>query len=130
MIVVDTSAVIAVVAGAAQVLRLKRRLNDDTDLHAPHLIDVEVLSALRRMLIAGQISELKAETARLHFSELALTRYPHHRLADRIWALRNNITSYDAAFVALSEALDVPLVTCDTRLAASAGHSAKIELFT
>lgn len=56
-------------------------------------------------------------------------RYPHHQLADRIWELRHKLTAYDAAFVALGEALDVPVITCDARLASASGHSAEIELF-
>jgi predicted nucleic acid-binding protein len=62
-------------------------------------------------------------------AELTIVRYPHHPLADRMWELRHNLTAYDAAFVVLSEALGVPLVTCDARLAAAIEHSAAIELF-
>jgi predicted nucleic acid-binding protein len=63
------------------------------------------------------------------FADLVVMRYPHLPLADRIWALRHNLSAYDGAFVALSEALDVPLVTCDARLAAAPGNTARIELF-
>ena len=59
---------------------------------------------------------------------LSLTRYPHEDLLPRIWALKDNLTAYDAAYVALAEALDAPLITRDRRLAASPGHSARIEL--
>jgi len=60
--------------------------------------------------------------------DLPLTRYPHEPLLERIWALRNNLTAYDAAYVALAEALDAPLVTCDGRMASAAGHHAAVEV--
>jgi predicted nucleic acid-binding protein len=61
-------------------------------------------------------------------ADLSLRRYPHDFLLPRIWELRNNLTAYDAAYVALAEALDAPLLTRDKRLAAAAGHHAQIEL--
>lgn len=108
---------------------LVARLSQDGDLHAPHLIDVEILHALRRMTRRGEITEARAADARTDFADAALVRYPHEPLSDRIWELRGNMSAYDAAFVALAEALDVPLVTCDGRLASSAGHGADIDLF-
>jgi hypothetical protein len=63
-------------------------------------------------------------------ADLTIVRYPHHPLADRVWALRHNLTAYDATFVALGEALGVPLVTCDARLAGAQGHQARVELST
>jgi predicted nucleic acid-binding protein len=106
---------------------LVERLAEDGDLHAPHLIDTEVLHALRRLLRRGQISAERAHDARTDFAELTLVRYPHEPLNDRVWELRDNLTAYDATFVALAEALGVLLITCDARLAA-AGHHAHIEL--
>ena len=70
------------------------------------------------------MSEDRAADARTDFRDLALVRYPHEELADRIWDLRHNLTAYDAAFVALAEALDAPLLTCDGKLAAAPGHGA------
>ena len=64
------------------------------------------------------------------FSDFPVTRYPHHLFLTRIWQLRNNMTAYDAVYVALAESLAVPLLTCDARLAAAPGHSAEIELLT
>ena len=130
MIVVDTSAVLAVLAGHDPPPGLVERLADDGDLHAPHLIDIEVLHALRRLNARGELADERATDARTDFRELALVRYPHLELSDRIWDMRHNLTAYDAAFVALAEALAVPLVTCDARLGASTGHSARIEVFT
>lgn len=129
MLVVDTSAILAALIGRSSIPGLKIRLTSDPDLHAPHLIDIELLHALRRLVAAGDFSGDRAAGARGDFRDLAIVRYPHPPLADRIWRLRHNLTAYDAAFVALSEALGSPLITCDSRLAASPGHGAKIELF-
>jgi predicted nucleic acid-binding protein len=130
VIVVDTSAVIGVLAGQPPVSGLGERLRSDGDLHAPHLLDVEFQHALRRLVLAGAIGENRAADARVDFADLLVVRYPHVSLADRMWALRHNVTAYDAAFLALAEALDVPLVTCDARLARASGHTASVEVFT
>lgn len=129
MIVVDTSAIIAALAGSPVVPRLGARLASDGELHAPHLIDVEFQHALRRLVVSGAISHDRAADARNDLADLAIIRYPHVALADRMWELRHNVTPYDAAFLALAEALDVPLVTCDGRLARASGHHARVELF-
>ncbi len=130
MLVVDTSAVLDALAARRDPTRLLTRLVEDGDLHAPHLIDTELLQALRRMTMRGTISHERAADARSDFAELTLVRYPHQPLSDRVWALRGNLTAYDATFVALAELLAVPLVTCDARLASAPGHQAEIELFS
>jgi predicted nucleic acid-binding protein len=99
------------------------------EIHAPHLIDVEFVHALRRLVRSGTLSEDRAADARTDFAEMAIVRYPHTPFIDRMWDLRHNLSAYDAVFVALSEGLGVPLITCDARLAGSAGHEADIELF-
>ena len=129
MLVVDTSAVVAVLVGRPPDRRLTDRLGADGDLHVPHLLDVELLHALRRLVRTGQLSEERAADARADFAELAVVRYGQQPLADRAWELRDNLTAYDATFVALAEALAVPLVTCDARLARAPGHRAAVELF-
>ena len=129
MLVVDTSAVLEVLVGITPDFDLIERLAVDGDLHAPHLIDVELLHALRRLRASDQISHERAEDTRTDFADLSLVRYPHQPLSDRVWELRHNLTAYDAAFVALAEALDAPLITCDARLAAAPNHTAHIELF-
>ncbi len=129
MLVVDTSAVLAALFARPPATGLVERLARDGDLHGPHLIDTEVLHSLRRLTITGEISEDRATDARSDFAELALVRYPHHPLSNRVWELRHNLTAYDATFVALAEALAVPLVTCDARLASAPGHQAHVELF-
>lgn len=108
---------------------LDERLFADGDFHAPHLIDVEVLHSLRRLVQREELADHVAEEAREAFGALSIVRYPHTELLDRMWELRHNLTPYDAAFVALAEVLDVPLVTKDGRLARSAGHGATIELY-
>ena len=130
MLVVDTSALLDALSGRDPMPALIARLASDGDLHAPHLIDVELLHALRRLTLDNSISAERADDTRTDFGELTLVRYPHHELSDRIWGLRHNLTAYDAAFVALAERLGVPLITCDARLAAAPGHDADIELFT
>jgi predicted nucleic acid-binding protein len=127
MLVVDTSAVVAALVGRGTGRdAVMGRLADDGDLHAPHLLDVEFLQTLRSLVRAGQLSVDRATDARTDFADLKIRRYPHEPLADRIWELRDNLTAYDAAFVALAEALDVPLVTCDARLAGAPGIVAEI----
>jgi predicted nucleic acid-binding protein len=129
VIVVDTSAVIGVLAGQPRVARLVDRVINEGDLHAPHLIDVEFQHALRRLVVAGAISDDRAADARMDFADLTIVRYPHVSLADRMWELRHNVAAYDAAFLALAEALGAPLVTCDARLARAPGHAASVEVF-
>ncbi|MFN2569243.1 MAG: type II toxin-antitoxin system VapC family toxin [Candidatus Dormibacteria bacterium] len=128
MIVVDTSAVLDALSARPPNLNLIDRIGGDGDLHAPHLIDVELLHALRRLVRLSEISDRRATEVRLDYAELAITRYPHHPLADRMWELRHNLTAYDAAFVALSEALGVPLVTTDSALGGASGHRARVEV--
>jgi predicted nucleic acid-binding protein len=129
VLVVDTSAVISALVGRPPSDEVIERLATDSDLSAPHLLDVEFLHALRRLALGGQLSEDRAADARGDFADLAITRYEHTVVADRIWQLRHGLTAYDAAFVALAELLDVPLVTCDARLARAPGHHATVELF-
>lgn len=125
----DTSAVLASLVTEQPNVALVDRLGGDGDLHAPHLIDVELIHALRRLVHRGELPGDRAQAARADFGDLAIVRYSHVALADRMWELRDNVTAYDAAFVALSEALGVPLVTTDARLASAPGHNAEVERF-
>ena len=98
------------------------------DLAAPHLLDVEVLSALRGMVLGGALALADAEEARRLYADLTITRYEAALLSDRVWALRNRYTSYDATYLALAEGLGVPVVTCDKKLDAG-GHHATILVY-
>jgi predicted nucleic acid-binding protein len=129
VLVLDSSAAVAVLTSEVVNTELVDRLAGETELHAPHLIDIEFTHALRRLLLRGEIAPRRADEARTDYLDLPLVRYPHLGLLGRIWDLRENVSAYDAAFVALSEALDAPLVTVDARLAHSAGHRARIETF-
>lgn len=129
MLVVDTSAVLEALSARDPAPGLIDRLAGDGDLHAPHLIDTELLHALRRMGIKREISDERAADTRSDFAELALVRYRHQPLNDRVWELRHNLTAYDATFIALAEILTAPLITCDARLASAPSHEAQIELF-
>ena len=93
---------------------------------APHLLDFEVASALRRLVLARELSSERGRGALEDLRDLRVVRYPARRLLDAIWRLHDNLTAYDAAYVALAEALDLPIVTTDERLARSTGHTAEI----
>lgn len=129
MIVVDASVIIEILLRTPAAPALDRRLFDRGDsLHAPHLLDVEVAQVLRRYARTGVMDGERGRAALEVLADLPLRRYPQHLLLPRIWALRDNLTAYDAAYVALAEAVDAPLVTRDQRLASSSGHRARIEL--
>ena len=129
MIVVDASTLVEVLLRARGAQAIEDRLFENGQtLHAPHLIDVEVAHAIRRYAISGQIKGDRGRAAFAILAALPLNRYPHGFLLPRIWDLRNNLTAYDAVYIALAETLQVPLITRDRRLAGAAGHRARIEL--
>lgn len=129
MIVLDASAVLEVVlATPAAPAILNRLVAVGETLHAPHLIDLEVLQVLRRYCATGEVSPVRAAEALADYLDFPMVRYPHDVLAVRIWELRENLTAYDAAYVALAEALSAPLVTRDRKLATVPGHRALIEV--
>ena len=129
MIVVDASALLEVLLHTPAAAAVEARLFDAGEtLHAPHLIDVEVAQALRRVALAGRLDPARGRTALGIVDDLPLRRYPHVELLPRVWELRNSVTAYDAVYVALAEALDAPLVTRDRRLANAVGHVARVEL--
>jgi predicted nucleic acid-binding protein len=127
LIVLDASAVVDYLVDAGERGEWVRdTIKDELSVSAPHLIDVEVLSALRKRLEGKELSRRRAEDAIADFRDLALIRYPATPLLDRIWELRSTLTAYDAAYVSLSEALGTALVTTDVRLGRSHGHVADI----
>ena len=130
MIVLDASAAIEWLLQTPAGIRIDKRIFSPlVPLHAPHLLDIEVAQVLRRYVKKGLITGSRGDQALEDLVDLSLTRYPHDMLLSRIWALRDNLTAYDAAYVALAEALDAPLVTCDTKIAAAPGHRARVEVF-
>ena len=128
MIVVDASALLEFLLQTPTGRRVEERLfRDDDELHAPHLVDVEILQGLRRLVRTREVSPGRADGAIADLIDLRLHRHPHVDLLGRAWKLRDNVTAYHAVYIALAEALDAPLLTCDGPLAASPGHSARIE---
>jgi predicted nucleic acid-binding protein len=129
MIVVDASAVTELLLQTELGTRVEQRLyRDDGDLHAPHLLDVEVLSALRRLVSAGEVPANRAEEAIEDLALLRVIRHRHLDLARRAWELRQNFTAYDAIYLALAESLDATVVTCDRPLGTAPGHSARVDV--
>jgi len=98
------------------------------DLHAPHLLDLEVLQVLRRNVLAGRLELERAEQARGSLSRFPLQRHAHHGLEARIWDLRHTMTAYDASYVALAAVLGCPLLTTDGRLARAAAGIVQLAL--
>jgi predicted nucleic acid-binding protein len=97
-------------------------------LAAPELIDLEVASVFRRLSLAGQLPARRAQLALTDLGDLPLRRAPHQPLVPRCWDLRDNVTIYDGAYVALAEALGVVLLTADARLSRAAGVRCHVEL--
>jgi predicted nucleic acid-binding protein len=129
VIVLDASAVVELLLGTATGRGIADRVSDrSSSLHAPHLVMVEVAQVIRRYVLGGQVTGDRGRLALDHLLALDVEHHAHDALLPRIWALRNNLTAYDAAYVALAEALGAPLLTCDRRLAGSTGHTARIEL--
>lgn len=131
MIVLDASAAVFVLIDINPNASLiaERLSRPEETLHTTFLLDAEVVQALRRYVLRKQISAARAATGLAHLRALRITRYPYLILLERMWELRANLTAFDAAYVALAEALDAPLVTCDGRLARAGHHRAMVELF-
>lgn len=129
MIVVDASVILDVLLRAPDVQQIEDRLFRRREtLHALHLLDVEVSEVLRRYTLSRDMTAERGAEALDDLSSLRLVRYPHTVLLSRVWELRDNLTAYDAVYVALAEALRAPLVTRDERLAAAPGHVAIVEV--
>jgi predicted nucleic acid-binding protein len=131
MIVVDASALLELLLQTSLGARVEARLfRDDDDLHAPHLLDVETVQGLRRLVRTGEVSSGRADEAIADLTDLDLQRHAHVDLLGRAWKLRDNISAYDAMYVVLAEAIEAPVVTCDTRLSMASGHRAQIEVIS
>lgn len=129
MIVVDNAAVVDALTCPEGSDELRARL-DDEELHVPTLLDYEIVSALRGLTLGGHLSPSRAKDALVDFEDLPIVRWPQQGdLRLRVFQLRENLSAYDAACVALAEALECVLVTRDRRLARAGGHEAKVEVF-
>ena len=131
MAVLDASAALEVLLKTPRGLHAAAQvLSPIESLHAPHLLDVEFVQALRRLTQASALDARMARQAIDDLLDLQLIRHEHDALLPRIWELRTSVSAYDAAYIALAEGLDTPLFTCDAKLARSHGHRAKIALLT
>ena len=131
MIVLDASAAIEWLLQTPKAPAIQARLFAKTAeprCHAPHLLDVEVAQVLRKYVAKGVMSEARGQEALQDFLDFSLVRYPHDFLLPRVWELRKNLTAYDAVYVALAEALGVPLVTCDASIAGASGHHVQVDV--
>lgn len=129
MIVLDASAVVELLLDTAAGRRVAILIEDPAlAIHAPHLVDVEVTSALRRIVRDGSLEAGEADAALEDLRALDLQRHSHEPLLDRAWTLRQNVSTYDAMYIALAEALDATLVTCDARLQRVKGINARVEV--
>jgi predicted nucleic acid-binding protein len=132
MLVADASAVVELLLGRPAARRIERHvLGHRYALHAPHLLDLEVLNAVRRVVAAGETSVVRATEAIGDLIDLPLERYPHDHLIERIWSLRENLSAYDAAYLALTESLaedGAVLLTSDARFARAARAHSGVEV--
>jgi predicted nucleic acid-binding protein len=129
MIVLDASAMVDLLVGdAAATSELRARLRGESAVHVPHVLDVEVVSGLRRQVLRGRLDARNARRALRRFGVLPLVRWSHTPLLGRALALRDRLSAADAMYVALAEGLGATLLTRDARMARAGGHRARIEV--
>ena len=127
MIVLDASALVELILDTATGQLVADRIADPAEgLHVPHVADIEVAQALRRYVREDEIDAAVAAVALDDLRALDLQRHPHEPLLGRVWELRQNLTAYDAVYVALAEVLDAVLLTCDRRLSQAPGMSRRV----
>lgn len=126
--VLDASAVIELFVRDEINPDLRRRVLTGSGV-APELLDLEVASVIRKMVRRRELAAAEAGEALGEIRDSPVTRIPHRPLVGRIWELRDTLTAYDAAYVALAELVGVPILTCDAKLARANGHHAEIELY-
>ena len=130
MLVIDASAVVELLMASPIGSAVEDHVfSSEEPLAAPQLLDVEVLHVLRRFHRTGILSLERSEQALEDLGDLAIRRYGHELLRAGMWRMRNNVTAYDAAYIALAELLEAPVVTCDGKLASSGGHDVSFQLF-
>jgi predicted nucleic acid-binding protein len=123
LIVLDSSAAVDYLLGLEPLRSWVERQLDEArwSLHVPHVFDVEVVNVVRKLVLSGKIARVQGAERVSQLSDFPLRRYPHVQLLDRVWELHPTVTPADACFVALAEALDMPLVTTDRRLGRASG---------
>jgi predicted nucleic acid-binding protein len=126
--VLDASTLLALVTGLTPDPDL-RRISLTARGAAPEIIDLEVVSTLRRFVRAGLLTAEDGRAALADARDTPITRTAHRPLLARVWELRNSIATYDAAYIALAEVLGVPLLTCDARLGRAHGHGAEVRVY-
>jgi predicted nucleic acid-binding protein len=130
VIVLDASAAVDWLLQTTAGQQIEKRIySRNESLHTPHVLDVEVVHVLRRLVREGLISAHRAGQAIDDLLDMRITRYPHFLFLPRIWQLRNNLSAYDAAYVVLAETLRATLLTRDGRLSSAPGHAAAVEIF-
>jgi predicted nucleic acid-binding protein len=117
LIVLDSSATVDYLLRRPHGEWVESLITVDPDVHAPHLMDVEVANALRSLMARGELDDERGREALIDLARLDIARHPHVLLLQTIWRLRRNLSAYDAAYVALADALGATLVTADQRLA-------------
>jgi predicted nucleic acid-binding protein len=128
VIVVDASCLFEVVVDSDRGEAIRARMAEDTDHAAPHIVDIEVFSLIRRDNLAGVFDHTFAGLAVEDLRSWPGERYGHRALLERAWELRHTVRGWDAAYVALAEALNATLITLDRRLAAATGPKCQIEV--
>ena len=129
MIVLDASVVVELLTNGTLANSIRRDLfRRDESFIVPHLIDVEVVSAIRRLVAGRRAGADRSDQFLTELAALPAERYSHTPLLGRIWELRHNFTACDAAYIALAEAMNAVLYTCDEKLCK--GHRARVVLFT
>ena len=130
MIVLDASAAIDWLLQTAVGQRIETRIYARREsLHAPHLLDLEVVQVLRRLVREAAVSAQRADQALRDLLDLRVSRYPHFVFLPELWQLRHNLSAYDAVYVALAQKIDATLVTRDARLASASVRGVRVELF-
>lgn len=126
--VIDASALLELITGPAPDQSLRRTALTQQGA-APELVDLEAANVLRRAVLAGHVHPEVGRARLQEIRDTPITRTAHRPLLPRTWELRGAITAYDAAYVALAEQFDVPLLTCDAKLGGSNGHRAEIVVY-
>jgi predicted nucleic acid-binding protein len=130
VIVLDASAAVEVLLQTAAGAPLTERLFEaGVSLHAPHLLDIETTQILRRFVRKGEVTPDRARQVLEDLADLPVERYAHDFLLPRVWSLRQNLTAYDAVYVALAEVLGATLLTRDARISRAPGHAVRVEVF-